>query len=58
MTGCNLKEKQRPANIIFAKAGVLCFYESLVQGSNSVFQMNIRAKKPRLRKYEKRYSQC
>jgi hypothetical protein len=44
-------------NIIFAKAGVWCFYESLVQGSSSVFQMNICAKNPRLRKYEKRYGQ-
>jgi len=42
-------------NIIFAKAGVKCFYESLVQGSSSVFQMNISTKNPRLRKYEKRY---
>ena len=41
-------------NIIFAKAGVKCFYESLVQGSSSVFQMNISTKNPRLRKYEKR----
>ena len=41
-------------NIIFAKAGVWCFYESFVQGSNSVFQMNICAKNPRLRKYENR----
>ena len=40
-------------NIIFAKAGG-GFYESLVQGSSSVFQMSICAKKPRLRKYEKR----
>ncbi len=39
-------------NIIFAKAGVSCFYESLVQVSSSVFQMNISAKNPRLRKYE------
>jgi len=42
------------ANIIFAKAGVSCFLESLVQGSSSVFQLNICAKNPRLRKYEKR----
>ncbi len=41
-------------NIIFAKAGVLCLYESLVQGSSSVFQMNICAKNPHLRKYGKR----
>ena len=45
------------ANIIFAKAGVSCLYENLVQGSSSVFQMNICAKNPRLRKYEKRYRQ-
>jgi hypothetical protein len=38
--------RRSPAtNIIFAKAGVWCSYESLVQGSNSVFQMNIYAKK-------------
>ena len=42
-------------NIIFAKAGVKCFYESLVQGSSSVFQMNICAENPRLRKYAKRW---
>ncbi len=49
----------RPApNSRFAKAGVSCLYESLVQGSNSVFQMNICAIKPRLRKYEKRYASC
>jgi hypothetical protein len=48
------EEKHRTHNIIFAKAGVLCFYESLVQGSSSVFQMNICAKNPRLRKYENR----
>jgi len=45
-------------NIIFAKAGVSCFYEILVQGSSSVFQMNISAKNPRLRKYEKRCVSC
>ena len=45
------------ANIIFAKAGVSCFYESEVRGSSSVFQMNICAKNPRLRKYENRYVQ-
>ena len=41
-------------NIIFAKAGVSCFYESLVQGLSSVFQMNICTQKPRLRKYANR----
>jgi hypothetical protein len=42
-------------NIIFAKAGVSCFYESLLQGSSLVFQMKCCAKNPRLRKYENRY---
>jgi hypothetical protein len=50
-----IDERITSANIIFAKAGVLCFYESLVQGSSSVFQINICAKNPRLRKYENRY---
>jgi hypothetical protein len=39
-------ERNTGYNIIFAKAGVLCFYESLVQGSSSFFQMNICAKNP------------
>ena len=53
-----ITEDRTPAgNIIFAKAGVWCFYESVVQGSSSVFQMNICAKNPRLRKYENRYLQ-
>lgn len=51
-----MKRKPRH-NIIFAKARVLCFYESLVLGSSSVFQMNICAKIPRLRKYENRWQQ-
>ena len=49
------RKESRTANSRFAKAGVSCFYESLVQGSSSVFQTNICAKNPRLRKYEKRY---
>jgi len=50
--------KQRTANIGFAKWRVKCFYDSLVQGSSSVFQMNICAKNPPLRKAEKRYLQA
>ena len=42
-------------NIGFAKWRVQCFYDSLVQGSSSVFQMNICAENPPLRKAEKRY---
>jgi len=49
--------KQRPANIGFAKWRVQCFYDSLVQGSNSVFQLSICAENPPLRKAEKRYAQ-
>ena len=49
-----VKNRNTTHNIIFAKAGVLYFHESLVQGSSSVFQRIICAKNPRLRKYEKR----
>ena len=41
-------------NIGFAKWRVKCFYVSLVQGSSSVFQMNICSENPPLRKAEKR----
>jgi hypothetical protein len=41
-------------NIGFAKWPVQCFYDSLVQGSSSVFQLNICAEIPPLRKAEKR----
>ncbi len=40
----------------FAKWGVQCFYESLVQGSSSVFQLNICAENPPLRKAENRWA--
>jgi hypothetical protein len=49
------ERKQRTANIGFAKWRVQCFYDSLVQGSSSVFQMNICAENPPLRKAENRY---
>ncbi len=41
-------------NIGFAKWRVSCFYDSIVQGSSSVFQMNICAENPPLRKAENR----
>jgi hypothetical protein len=44
-------------NIGFAKWRVQCFYDSLVQGSSSVFQVNICAENPPLRKAENRYGQ-
>ncbi|TAG00790.1 MAG: hypothetical protein EAZ44_09080 [Cytophagia bacterium] len=39
-------------NIIFAKVGVWCFYESKVLNSSFVLLMKFSAKNPRLRKYE------
>ena len=44
-------------NIGFAKWRVKCFYDTFVQGSSSVFQLNICAKNPPLRKAENRYMQ-
>jgi hypothetical protein len=49
------REEGRTANIGFAKWRVQCFYDSLVQGSSSVFQLNICAENPPLRKAENRY---
>jgi hypothetical protein len=48
------RKEGRSANIGFAKWRVQCIYESLVLGSSSVFQMNICAENPPLRKAEKR----
>ena len=39
------RKEGRSANIGFAKWRVKCFYDSLVQGSSLVFQMNICAEK-------------
>jgi len=47
MTTNNHDRKEgRSANIGFAKWQMQCFYDSLVQGSSSVFQMNICAENP------------
>jgi hypothetical protein len=55
MTTDKLDRKEgRSANIGFAKWRVQCFYDSLVQGSSSVFQMKFCAENPPLRKAEKR----
>jgi hypothetical protein len=51
------RQEGRPDNIGFAKWRVQCFYDSLVQGSSSVFQLNICAKNPPLRKAENRWHQ-
>jgi hypothetical protein len=48
------RKEGRSANIGFAKWRVKCFYDSLVQGSSSVFQMYICAEIPPLRKAESR----
>lgn len=48
------EEEHRTDNSGFAKWRVTCFYDSLVQGSSSVFQMNICAENPPLRKAAKR----
>jgi hypothetical protein len=48
------KKEGRSANIGFAKWRLTCFYDSLVQGSSSVFQMSICAVNPPLRKAENR----
>lgn len=54
----NDKREARTANIGFAKWRVKCFYDSLVQGSSSVFQLNICAENPPLRKATIRYGKC
>ncbi len=50
------RKEARLPNIGFAKWRVQCFYDSLVQGSSSVFQMNICAENPPLRKALNRYA--
>lgn len=50
----NRKEEQRDANNDFAKWRVKCFYDSLVKSSSLVFQLNICAENPPLRKAENR----
>jgi len=49
--------KARTANSRFAKAGVLCFYDSEVLNSSFVHLMKFSAENPRLRKAAKRYQQ-
>lgn len=45
-----LRRESRTANSRFAKAGVSCFYESVLLNLSFVHQMNFSAKNPRLRK--------
>jgi hypothetical protein len=48
-------QRKAAYNIGFAKWRVQCFYDSLVQDSSSVFQLNICAENPPLRKAENRW---
>jgi len=50
----NIREDERSANIGFTKWHLQCFYESLVQGSSTVFQLSICAENLPLRKTENR----
>jgi len=45
------------ATSVLQNGGFSASYDSLVQGSSSVFQLNICAENPPLRKAENRYSQ-
>jgi len=54
MTAQHDIEKRAAGNSRFAKAGVLCFYESEVLNSSFVHLMKFSAKNPRLRKAAKR----
>jgi hypothetical protein len=49
------RKEARLPNSGFAKKRVQCFYDSLVQGSSSVFQLKFCAENPPLRKAENRW---
>ena len=51
-------EIKTSANSRFAKAGVLCFYDSEVLNSSFVHLMKFSAENPRLRKAAKRCRKC
>ena len=53
----NSDKRSTTANSRFAKAGVLCFYESEVLNSSFVYLMKFSAENPRLRQAAKHYSQ-
>lgn len=52
-----MRKRATSANIGFAKAGVTCFYDSLVLNQSAVLRLNICAESPRLRKAENRWLQ-
>ena len=49
-----LADRRTANNKVFAKAGVLCFADTFVQGGSSVLRMKFSAKTPRHRKPQKR----
>jgi hypothetical protein len=51
-----MTQKSTTGNSRFAKAGVLCFYDSEVLNSSFVHLMKFCAENPRLRKAAKRYA--
>ncbi len=51
------RQKSRPHNSRFAKAGVSCLYDSEVLNPSFMHLMKFSAKNPRLRKAAKRYGQ-
>ena len=52
-----MRKRATSANIGFAKAGVTCFYDSLVLNQSAVLRLNICAKNPPLRQAAKRWLQ-
>jgi hypothetical protein len=54
ITNNHNRKEGRSANIGFAKWRVKRFYDSLLQGSSSVFQLKFCTENPPLRKAEKR----
>ena len=51
------EKEHRSDNTVFAKWRVKCFYDSLLQGSSSVFQMKFCGENPPLRKARNRCTQ-
>ncbi|RXK58904.1 hypothetical protein ESA94_16075 [Lacibacter luteus] len=57
MTHLTDRKESRTANSRFAKAGVSCFYDSVMLNSSFVHIMKFIAENPRLRKAANRYLQ-
>ncbi len=50
-------DRRATDNKVLPKAGVTCFYDTLVLNRTLVFQINSSAETPRLRQYPNRYGQ-